>query len=196
MNPALPLAVPAFSARPLTSRRMNTCRSASKQATSSLFRIHTYAKVRGGLRVFQRGGPSPLPASKKHPGYRGLYLQTRVRKRRGPKDSHSGTRRPLPCLPASVPSSRHSPAAPRAALNDLCSLACPECISRRVADRGPLRQSFLAFPVSLPRRLLNLRRNPDVLAGLGQRDLLLVAGRWSLVTTLRYPSPAAPLGGP
>jgi len=50
MNPALPLAVPAFSARPLTSRRMNTCRSASKQATSSLFRMNTYAKVPGGGR--------------------------------------------------------------------------------------------------------------------------------------------------
>ena len=127
MNSALSYAVPAFSARPLTSRRMNTCRSASKQATSSLFRIHTYAKVRGGLRVFQRGGPSPLPAiapptqdalsphffftlfeitpiistlSKKHPGYRGLYLQTPLRKRRVPKgDSHSETRQPiLPCL--------------------------------------------------------------------------------------------------
>ena len=185
MNSALSRAVPAFSPRPLTSRRINTCGSASKQTTSSPFTINTYAKTPGGCLAFEFSGPSLWPAvapptqdalsprffitlfeitpiistlSKKHPGWG--WVEDSHAETRESATKRLGWRRPgSPANPfrASLPPSRHSPAAPRAALNDLCSLACPECISRRV-------------PLATRHSSLATSSHP------------------------RYPSPAAPLG--
>ena len=217
MNLALSLTVPAFSARPLTFRRMNTCRSASKQNTSTPLDSALARKPGRGCRLRAPGSPQfrspslsshsqfagsantvpdPAPStarsrlstacpphrwlalsafregslisgrffltlfgitpiistlSKKHPGYRGLYLQTPVRKRRGVEDSHSETRES-----ATESLGRRGPGAP-------ANPSVPPC---------------LVLATRLPRR------------SLGEGGSLATSSH------PRYPSLAAPLGAP